>query len=95
VLVGRWVLNEGNGGLNQGYRRLLAAGVSYAICMTVEHTLGANNGSLRRVCGDGGGSRGKMGPGEVGRGGFRLWMFVTGTRNEASYHSNTCLATCL
>jgi hypothetical protein len=34
---------------------LVAAGVSYAICMTVEHTLGANNGSLRRVGGGGGG----------------------------------------
>lgn len=94
MLVGRWVLNEGNGDLNQGYRRLLAAGVSYAICMTVEHTLGANNGSLRRVCGDGGG-RSKMGLGEVGGGGFRPWMFVVGTRNEASYHSNICIATCL
>jgi len=40
--------------LKQAYRRLVATGVSYAICMTVENTLGANNGSLRRVCGDGG-----------------------------------------
>ena len=46
--------------LKQAYRRLVATGVSYAICMTVEHTLGANNGSLRRVCGDGGGG-GKWG----------------------------------
>jgi hypothetical protein len=47
------------GDLKQAYRRSAATGVSYAICMTVEHTLGANNGSLRRVCGGGGG--GKLG----------------------------------
>lgn len=69
MLVGRRVLSEGNGDLNHGYRRLLAAGVSYAICMTVEHTLGANNGSLRRVCGGGGSGRSKVGRGEVGGGG--------------------------
>jgi hypothetical protein len=43
------VLRGLEGDLKYCYRRFLAAGVSYAICMTAERTLGANNGSLRRV----------------------------------------------
>ena len=58
VLDGRKVLSGRGGYLEQAYRRLVTTGVSYAICMTVEHTLGANNGSLRRVCGGGGGGGG-------------------------------------
>jgi len=79
------VLSGGTSDLKQGYRRLLATGVSYAICMTVEHTLGANNGSLRRVCG--GGVVGGMRRRDMGR--FRPRVLVAETRNGASSSSNT------